>query len=292
VKVFTHNGTGYDHHFYILGLARLRTQGGNLREFIGAPEEWLTETDEVDVDMSKMNLDVFRAITFGIGSLKLEFLDSCKFMKDSLGNLVDSLRANSAADLSSGFPNMVNFHPWIKNQNGSTAMECLKHLLKKLPFPYSSLKDESFWTAPVPTNKEAYYNDLRQEPVDDKEFEDLLLALHAFNITTGRQLHDIYLQNDILQLADVSENFRNLWHETTGLDPFHKMGLPGAAWDNLLKNSKCRIENITKECCHLWSIYASFLVDFGSCMVDFWLILVNFWFKQKWFIYGSFMVLF
>lgn len=257
VRVFTHNGTGYDHHFYILGLARLKSKGGNLREFIGAPEDWLTEEDEVDVDMSDMKLDVLaessekiRSIKFGIGNLQLEFLDSCKFMKDSLSNLVESLKGNSAADLSSAFPNMVNYHPWIKNHQGSTAMECLKHLLKKLPFPYESLKDESFWSAPVPTNKKAYFNNLKQEAVDDKEFDDLLLTLRVFNITTGRQLHDIYLQNDILQLADVSENFRTLWHETTGLDPFHKMGLPGAAWDNLLKNSKCKIENITEECCN------------------------------------------
>ena len=128
-------------------------------------------------------------------------------------------------------------------------MTKLKHLLKKLPLCYSSMRDESFWTASVPTNKEAYFNDLTQEPVDDKKYQDLLQVIQAFGITTGRQLHDGYLYNDILQLADVCENFRNLWHDTTSLDPFHKQGLPGAAWDNLLKNSKCSIENITEECC-------------------------------------------
>ena len=143
------------------------------------------------LDVIAKSSEKIRSIKFGVGNLKLEFLDSCKFMKDSLSNLVESLKANSATDPSSAFPNMVNYHPWIKNNQGSTAMECLKHLLKKLPFPYKSLKDEMFWIAPVPRNKEAYFNDLRQEPVDDKEFEDLLLALKAFDITTGRQLHDI-----------------------------------------------------------------------------------------------------
>ena len=124
--VFTHNGTGYDHHFYMLGLARLKASGVNLKDFLNVPEEWLErkeknedgeeETYEVDldIDMSQMKLEVLaessekiRCIKFGIGNLQIEFLDSCKFLKDSLDNLVESLKKAAPEDLSSSFHDIV-----------------------------------------------------------------------------------------------------------------------------------------------------------------------------------------
>ena len=101
----------------------------------------------------------------------------------------------------------------------------------------------------MPKGKEAYYNELRKKEISDKDHADLLNIIEVLGIKTGRQLHDIYLHTDVLALADVCETFRKTFHVTTGLDPFHVLGLPGAAWNTLLKNSRADIENITQESC-------------------------------------------
>ena len=259
LRVFTHNGTGYDHHFYLLGLARFMNSGLDLRDFIGAPVEWLRgdADSHFAVDVSTFKLDVLaessekmRCIQFGTGSdIKIMFLDSLKFLKGSVESLIESQMEASFGDLSSGFRNMTMHHPWICQFADGTALARLKLLLKKIPYPYSSMKNSDFWAGDVPRDKKAYYNELRQKEIKDADHKELLHILEVLHITTGRQLHDVYLNTDVLALADVCENFRDKFYDTTGLDPFHKLGLPGAAWDNLLKNSGACIENITEECC-------------------------------------------
>ena len=42
--------------------------------------------------------------------------------------------------------------------------------------------------------------------------------------------HDLYVQTDILLLADVLENFRNKCLEKCDLDPSYFYSVPGLAW--------------------------------------------------------------
>ena len=259
LRVFTHNGTGYDHHFYMLGLSRLQSSGIDMRTFIGAPAEWLIEGPEqyaITLESFKINVlaessEKIRCIQFAFGDIQITFMDSRKFLKESLEKLIASHLKASKQDLTSGFPIMAMHHPRICEFSGcaTRCLERLNLLLKKIPYPYSSMRDRSFWTAAVPTDKQAYYDDLRQKEIADKDHKELLEIIEILGITTGRELHDVYLHTDVLALADVCESFREKFFATTGLDPFHKLGLPGAAWDNLLKNSGVLIENITEECC-------------------------------------------
>ena len=259
LRVFTHNGTGYDHHFYLLGLARFMNAGLNLRDFVDAPALWFQGDKEshFDIEISKFNLKVIaessekvRCIQFGFRDINIMFLDSLKFVKGKMEKLIESEIKAYPQDLSSGFRNMIMHHPRIcQFFTDGTALGRLTLLLKKIPFPYSSMRDAGFWDDAVPRDKKAYRNDLTDEEITDDKYAELLHILDVLNIRTGRELHDVYLNTDVLALADVCENFREKFHDTTGLDPFHKLGLPGAAWDNLLKNSRANIENITQECC-------------------------------------------
>ena len=42
--------------------------------------------------------------------------------------------------------------------------------------------------------------------------------------------HDLYVQSDILLLADVFENFRNKCIEICQVDPAHFLSAPGLEW--------------------------------------------------------------
>ena len=57
--------------------------------------------------------------------------------------------------------------------------------------------------------------------------------------------HDLYLKSDVMLLADVFEEFRNVCLENYNLDPAWYFTAPGLAWDASLKVSKANLELLT-----------------------------------------------
>ena len=57
--------------------------------------------------------------------------------------------------------------------------------------------------------------------------------------------HDLYVQTDILLLADVFEKFRDTCIEIYGLDPSHFLSAPGLAWQAFFKK-KCKFRIINR----------------------------------------------
>jgi hypothetical protein len=57
-----------------------------------------------------------------------------------------------------------------------------------------------------------------------------------------REYHDLYLKTDVILLADVFENFRDLCMKNYKLDPCWYYTSPGLAWDACLKMTKIELE--------------------------------------------------
>ena len=57
-----------------------------------------------------------------------------------------------------------------------------------------------------------------------------------------RDYHDLYLKSDVLLLADVFENFRDVCLTKYELDPAWYYTAPGLAWDAALKKTKVELE--------------------------------------------------
>ena len=57
--------------------------------------------------------------------------------------------------------------------------------------------------------------------------------------------HDVYLKSDVLQLADVFENFRSVCLENCSLDPAHYYTAPDLSWDAMLLYTNVELELIT-----------------------------------------------
>ena len=55
----------------------------------------------------------------------------------------------------------------------------------------------------------------------------------------------MYVQSDILLLADVSENFRDKCIELYELDSAHFLSAPGLAWQAYLKKTEVELELLT-----------------------------------------------
>ena len=57
--------------------------------------------------------------------------------------------------------------------------------------------------------------------------------------------HDLYVQSDLLLLAEKFENVRNKCIEIYELDPAHFLSAPGLAWQACLKNTGVRLKLLT-----------------------------------------------
>ena len=55
----------------------------------------------------------------------------------------------------------------------------------------------------------------------------------------------MYVQSDTLLLADVFNNFQNMYFETYGIDPAHFLSAPGLGWQTVLKKTKVKLDTLT-----------------------------------------------
>ena len=71
------------------------------------------------------------------------------------------------------------------------------------------------------------------------------LIWKEFEIKNLGEYHDLYLKSDVLLLADVFEEFRNICLKNYSLDPAWYYTSPGLSWDALLKHSGVKLELLT-----------------------------------------------
>ena len=78
--------------------------------------------------------------------------------------------------------------------------------------------------------------------VSDQDYEHACEVWRDFEIKNLREYHDLYLQTDIILLANVFEAFRKVCLDNYGLDPSHFYTAPGLAWEACLKKTSIRLE--------------------------------------------------
>ena len=90
--------------------------------------------------------------------------------------------------------------------------------------------------------KEAFYSKLNDEDMSDEDYEHARKVWETFEMKTLKDYHNLYNEVDVLLLADVFENFRNICIKNYKLDPAHYYTAPGLAWDAALKITKVNLE--------------------------------------------------
>jgi len=86
-----------------------------------------------------------------------------------------------------------------------------------------------------------FHNTLKDEKLDDDDYQRAQEIWSMFNIENVQQYHDHYLLSDVLLLADVFENFRNSVMKKHKLDCLHFFTLQSMA----LKHTKAKLDLIT-----------------------------------------------
>ena len=88
------------------------------------------------------------------------------------------------------------------------------------------------------------HSKLSGRPCSDSEYTHATLMWTAFGCRTMANYYDIYLQLDVLLLADFFEKVCTTCLEYYSLDPVHYYTTPGLAWDAALRMSCVDLELI------------------------------------------------
>ena len=218
VPVLFHNLEGYDSHLFIKSLG---LSGEKIRCIPKTDEKYISFSKDavmgtvIDEEGKKHEL-----------TLEIRFLDSLKFTIKSLDSLVKGLGPDQ-------------FKTLEKEMGTSELLE------KKGVFPYEFMTDFDKLNVNKLPPKKAFYSKLNDSNISDEDYEHAKKVWEEFNRKTLRDYHNMYLKTDVLLLADVMENYRNICIKNYRLDPLWYYPAPGLAWDAALKISEIQLELLT-----------------------------------------------
>ena len=225
IPVFFHKLKNYDsHHHLISAIGRTEEKTTTCTNKYGqAIISKDKPTTVTDAKISAIVQNMEKLISFSWGQFR--FVDSLQFLNASLDKLVNST-PRDAFRLTSALPHH-------------------ELLMRKGVYPYEYMNDLArFDETSLPPPSE-FYSKLSNEHITDSAYKHAQDVWATYNCTTLGDYHNLYLQTDVLLLADVFENFRRTAMATYGLGPAHYYTLPGYSWDALLKSTGVSLELIT-----------------------------------------------
>ena len=83
------------------------------------------------------------------------------------------------------------------------------------------------------------------EDIDKIDYRHGNNVFKSFKLENLGDYRDLYVKSDTLLLADVFENFRDMWIKEYELDPAHFVSPPGFAWQACLKKTNVELELLT-----------------------------------------------
>ena len=92
---------------------------------------------------------------------------------------------------------------------------------------------------------EDFYSQLNMEDITDVDCTHENRVCKDFEIKNFGEYHDLYVQRDKLLLADVFENFRNIYLKICKLSPAKFLSAPGLACQVGLRKTKVKLNLLT-----------------------------------------------
>ena len=219
VSVFFHNLSGYDSHLFIKKLGS-PDKKENIDCILNNEEKYISFSKTIKTGHYKNKKGEIKDKTF-----KIVFKDSLKFMSSSLGALVNNLPKDA----------FINLNKYYTPEEAE--------LIKQKGFyPYEYMDtEEKFNDTKLPPG-EAFYSKLSGRGIKEKDYKHACNVWNTFKMKTFKDYHELYNETDVLLLADVFENFRDLCLKIYGLDPVYYFTAPGLAWDACLKMTDIELE--------------------------------------------------
>ena len=200
VPVFFHNLSNYDAHLIVTELG-YDTQCINV----------IPNSEEKYISFSK----------YISSTLTVRFIDTFRFMASSVSSLAENLVT----------PEHENFRETAKHFVAGD----MPLVTRKGVYPYEYTDSwERLEETRLPSKRD-FYSTLTETGIKEKEFDHAKEVWDYFGCTTLGKYSDLYLKIDVLLLADVFENFRDVCMRAYNLDAAHYFTAPGLSFDAMLK---------------------------------------------------------
>ncbi|KAE9522107.1 hypothetical protein AGLY_017495 [Aphis glycines] len=207
VPVYFHN-LSYDGHFIV------RTLGCNDNDIRIIPN-----SSEKYISFSKQILNNFY----------VKFVDTFMFLPESLSNLAINLGEDKS-----------KFREITKH----FTIENIDLVIRKGVFPYEYVDCNSKLNDTTLPPRYKFYNSLTDDHISKKHYMHACNVWKKFKIKTLGEYSDLYLLTDVLILADVFENFRDICLKTFNLDASYYLTVPGFAFDAMLFYTGVKLERL------------------------------------------------
>ena len=115
-------------------------------------------------------------------------------------------------------------------------------LLQKGVYPNEYMGNWDKFNKTSLTEKEGFYSHLNMDDITDADCTHGKKFCKDFEIKYLGEYHDLYVQSDALSLADVSENFRNMWVKICKRDHGKFFSAPGLTRQAGLKKTKVKLD--------------------------------------------------
>ena len=217
ISVFFHNLSGYDSHLFI---KKLNTTMGTIDCIPNNQENYISFSKTIKTGEYKNKKGETKDKYF-----KIVFKDSLKFMASKLATLVKNLPEDA-----------------FKNLEKYFTTEQVKLLKQKGFFPYEYLDSIEKLKDTEPPPQKAFYSKLTGKGINNYNYKHVLNVWKTWDMKTLKDYLELYNISDVLLLADVFENFRDICLKNYGLDPVYYYTAPGLAWDAMLKMTGVNLE--------------------------------------------------
>jgi hypothetical protein len=204
---FIHNLSNYDAHFIV--------------QELGFDEKAITvipNSEEKYISFSKYVSNTFT----------VRFIDTFRFMASSLSTLASNLVTKD----------LLKFRETAKIFTHTD----LPLVTRKGVYPYEYTDSWARLEETSLPSKEDFYSTLCEKDIDEEEYEHAKKVWSHFGCRTLGEYSDLYLKVDVLLLADVFENFRDICLKTYNLDPSFYYTSPGLSFDSMLKFTSMKLE--------------------------------------------------
>lgn len=207
IPCFLHNLSNYDAHFIVRELGY----------------------DESTISVIPNSQEKFISFSKYINNnFTVRFVDTYRFMASSLSTLASNLITDD----------FRNFRETTK----VFGIEDLPLVTRKGVFPYEYTDTWSKLDKCSLPPIEAFYSSLMESHINDEDYKHAIKVWVHFKCKTLGQYSDLYLKVDVLLLADIFENFRDICLKTYGLDPAYFYTSPGLSFTAMLKYSSMKLE--------------------------------------------------
>ena len=118
-------------------------------------------------------------------------------------------------------------------------------MIQKGVYPYDHIDSyHKIYVDKLPSQLD-FYGVLSSVECSDENYEKAQIELNTFICETFLDYHNIYLISDVLLLADIWYNFRNVCYKIYGLDCCYYYTAPSLSWDAMLKITNIELELLT-----------------------------------------------